>query len=289
MTAIHRSDCIPIRDLFTELELLQTYERFPSNICGGCSMLTREADSSGRLIPSQLGLAYVLLVATNPFFELVVFFLDYSLRTSLGIFSILLWYKDSTEDSTTLDRKQYLNFLYQIWVFRADGKTRRSPRPLIGWDIFDFLSATAEPNSMKLDREQDRNVLYQVCVFRADLKKRRPPRPLIGWDIFNFSSKVAELNSTKLDRKQDPNVVFQVCVFRADRKKKQVGRLGLWLAETFSTSPLKPLNRIQRDLTGIKISRCCTKFGFFVSIWKKRRWPPRWDIFNFSSKIAEQN
>ena len=32
--------------------------------------------------------------------------------------------------------------------------------------------------------------------------------------------------------------------------KKQDGRPGLWFAETFSISPLKPLNRIQRNLAG---------------------------------------
>ena len=37
-----------------------------------------------------LGLAYVLLVETNPFSELVVIFSDYALRISLGTFSILL-------------------------------------------------------------------------------------------------------------------------------------------------------------------------------------------------------
>ena len=34
--------------------------------------------------------------------------------------------------------------------------------------------------------------------------------------------------------------------------EKQDGRSSLWLTETFLTSPLKPLNRIQRNLTGSK-------------------------------------
>ena len=51
-------------------------------------MLTGDAYSSGHLVPSHLGLAYVLLVETNPFPELV-FFPDYSLQTSVGTFSIL--------------------------------------------------------------------------------------------------------------------------------------------------------------------------------------------------------
>ena len=40
--------------------------------------------------PVSLGLAYVLLVETNPFYERVVIFPDYALRISLGTFSILL-------------------------------------------------------------------------------------------------------------------------------------------------------------------------------------------------------
>ena len=76
------------------------------------------------------------------------------------------------------------------------------------------------------------------------------------------------------------------------RSEKQDGRPGLWLAETFSTSPLKPLNEIQRNLTGSKISMSSTKFVFFGPIGKTR-WPPwpliGWDIFNFSSETAEWN
>ena len=272
--------------------------------------------------------------------------------------------------------------------FRPIGKTRWPPWPLIGWDIFDFSSETAEQNSTKLDRKQDLNILYKVCVFRADRKNkmaalasdwlrhfrlllwnrrtefnktwkeaisqhplpslcfirpigktRWPPWPLIGWDIFDFSSETTERNSTKLDRKQDLNVLYQVCFFRANRKnkmaalasdwlrhfrlllwnrwtefnetwqearsqhplpslcfsggsEKQDGRPGLWLAETFSTSPLKPLNGIQRNLTGSKISTSSTKFVFFGPIGKTR-WPPwpliGWDIFDFSSETAERN
>ena len=128
-----------------------------------------------------------------------------------------------------LDRKQDLNTLYQVCVFRADrknkmaalasdwlrhiltsplkplngiqrnltgskistpstkfvflgpiGKTRWLSWPLIGRDIFDFSSETAEPNSTKLDRKQDLKALYQVCVFRADRKNKMAAWPLIG-------------------------------------------------------------------------------------------------------------
>ena len=123
-------------------------------------------------------------------------------------------------------------------------------------------------------------------------KTRWPPWPLIGWDIFDFSSETAEQNSTKLDRKEVLNALYQVCIFRVDRKK-QDGRPGLWLAETFSTSPLKPMNGIQRNLKKkTRISTPSTKFVFFGQIWKTK-WPPGpligWYIFDFSSKTAEQN
>ena len=78
------------------------------------------------------------------------------------------------------------------------------------------------------------------------------------------------------------------------RSEKQDGRPGLWLAETFSTSPLKPLNGIQRNLTGSKISKPSTKFVFFGPIRKNKmaalasNWPRhfrlllwnRWTKFN---------
>ena len=118
---------------------------------------------------------------------------------------------------------------------------------------------------------------------------RRPSG--VNFHIFDFSSKTAERNSTKLDRKQDLNALYQVCVFRANRKK-QDGRPGLWLAGTFSTSPLKRLNRIQQNLTGSKTSTPSTKFVFFEPIGKTRcpPWPLiGWGIFDFFSETAERN
>ena len=58
------------------------------------------------------------------------------------------------------------------------------------------------------------------------------------------------------------------------------------------TSHLKLLNRIQRNLTGSKISKSSTKFVFFGLIGKTR-WPPRpligWYIFDFFSETAKRN
>ena len=113
--------------------------------------------------------------------------------------------------------------------FGPIGKSIWPPWPLIGWDIFDFPSESAERNSMKLDKKQDLNVLYQVCVFLADQKNKIAARPLIGWDIFDFSSETAERNSKKVNRKQGLNVLYQVCVFRADQKNKMAALSSDWL------------------------------------------------------------
>ena len=53
--------------------------------------------------------------------------------------------------------------------------------------------------------------------------------------------------------------------------EKQDGRPGLWFAETFVTSPLKPLNRIQFNLTGSKILTSSTKFLGHRS--QRLQWP----------------
>ena len=114
---------------------------------------------------------------------------------------------------------------------------------------------------------------------------------LIGWHIFDFSSETAERNL----KKNWLEVRFQcslasLCFW--GRSEKQDGHPGLWLAETFSTTPLKPLNGIQQNLTGSKISMFSTKFVFFGPI-VKTRWPPwsliGWDIFDFCSKTTERN
>ena len=67
------------------------------------------------------------------------------------------------------------------------------------------------------------------------------------------------------------------------RSEKQDGRPGLWLAETFSTSPLKPLNGIQRNLTGSKISTSSTKFVFRGRLEKQDGRPGLWLAETFST------
>ena len=170
-------------------------------------------------------------------------------------------------------------------------KTRWPPWPLIGWDIFDFSSETAQQNSTKLERKQDLNVLYQVCVFRADRKNKMAALasdwlrhfPLLLW---NRSTEFNESWQEARFQHPLPSLCF------SGRSEEQDGRPGLWLAETFSTSPLKRLNGIQRNSTRSKFSTSSTKFVFFGPIGQTR-WPPwpliGWDIFDFSSKTTQWN
>ena len=143
------------------------------------------------------------------------------------------------------------NFVF----FGPIGKTRRPLWPLIGWNIFDFSSETAERNSTKLDRKQDLNFLCQSCVFRADRvgKTRWSFWPLIGWDIFDFS--FDWIQWYLIGRKIFRNILYQVCLF-GPIWKKQDSRPDLRLAKTFSTYPLKLLNRIQRNFTEEARSQC---------------------------------
>ena len=167
---------------------------------------------------------------------------------------------------------------------------RPSVCPSLTFHIFDFFSETAERNLMKLDRKQDLNILYQVCVFQAD-RKNKMAASASDW-LRHFGllwNRWTEFNKTWQEAKyQCP--LHSLCF--SGRSKKQDGRPGLWLAETFSTSSLKPLNGIQRNLTGSKISTSSTKFVFF-RVDRKNKMAARpligWNIFDFSSETAERN
>ena len=168
-------------------------------------------------------------------------------------------------------------------------KTRWPPCPLIGWDIFDFSSETAEPNSMKLDRKQDLNALYQVCVFWADRKNKMAALASDWLRHFRLLLWTAERNSAKLDRKQALNAFYHVCVFQANREKIKWPPWPLIGLDIFDFSS-ETVKGIRRNLIGSKISTPSIKFVFFRWIGKTK-WPPWlmicWDIYNFSSETAE--
>ena len=160
-----------------------------------------------------------------------------------------------------LDRKQDLNILYQVCVFRADRENKMAALAsdwlrhfrLLLWNHWTEFKENLTGNKISTSSTK-------FVFFRPIGKIRWPSWPLIGWDIFDFSSETAkEFNETWQEGKSQrplPSLCF------SGRSKKQDGRPGLWLAETFSTSSLKPLRGIQRNLTGSKISTSSTKFVF---------------------------
>ena len=110
------------------------------------------------------------------------------------------------------------------------GKTRWPPWHLIGWDIVDFSSETAEQNSTKLDRKQDLNIIYHVCVFRVDPKNKmaalasdwlRHFQLLLWnrWTVFNETWQEA--------RSQCP--LLSCVFFLADGKNKMAALASDWL------------------------------------------------------------
>ena len=155
--------------------------------------------------------------------------------------------------------------------FGPIGKTRWPPWPLIGWDIFDFSSETAERNSTKLDRKQDLNILYQVCVFRADRKNKMAALASDWLRHFRFLlwNRWTEFIETWQEARFQRPLPSLCFTFRSE---KQDGRPSLWLAETFSTSPLKPLEGIQWNLIESRIPTSSTKCVFSGPIGKTR-WP----------------
>ena len=127
--------------------------------------------------------------------------------------------------------------------------------------------------------------------FWADRKRRLtfPASDLLRHLCSTSYLKPLEWNVSKLDRKQDLNVLYQVCCFRG-RWKKRDGRPSLWLAETFTTSSLKLLNGICRNVAECKSWTSFTKFVVFGPIRKNKMAAHPlidWHIFDYSSGTAE--
>ena len=178
--------------------------------------------------------------------------------------------------------------------FGPIGRTRWPLWPLPPWLAETFSTSPLKP----LNRIQQNLTGSKISTssinfgfFRADQKNKMAALASDWLRYFRLLlwSHWTEFNETWQEaRSQRP--LSSLCF--SGRSEKQDGRPGLSLAETFSTSPLKPLKKILRNLTGSKISTSSTKFVFFGPI-RKIRWPPwpliGWDIFDFSSETAERN
>ena len=194
-------------------------------------------------------------------------------------------------NSTKLNRKQDLNVLYQVCVFTTDRKNKMAALAsgwlrhfrLLLWNRWTEFNETWQ-------EARSQRPLPSLC-FWADRKNKMAALAsdwlrhfqLLLWNHWKESN---ETWQEARSRRPLPSLCF------SGWSEKQDGRPGLWLAETFSTSPLKPLNGIQRNLTGSKILTSSTTFVFLGPI-RKTRWLPwpliGWNIFDFSSETAERN
>ena len=138
---------------------------------------------------------------------------------------------------------------------------------VVNFPIFNFFSETAERNSTKLDRKQDLIVLYQVSVFHAEQKNKMAAMAIDWLRHFRLLlwNRWTGFNETWQEARSQHSLRSS-CF--SGWSEKQDCLSGLWFADTFSNSPLKPLNGIQRNLTGYKISTSSTKFVFFAWMGK---------------------
>ena len=142
-------------------------------------------------------------------------------------------------NSAKLDRKQALNAFYHVCVFQANREKNKMASDLLRH--FPLLLWNCERNSTKLDRKQDRNALLQVCVFQVD---RKNEMAALAYDwlrhfwllLWNHWTEFNETWQKASSQRPLPSLCF------SGWSKKQYGRPGLWLAETYLTFPLKPLN-----------------------------------------------
>ena len=215
-----------------------------------------------------------------------------SVRPSSLTFHIFDFFSKTTErNSTKLDRKQDLNVFYQVCVFQADRKNKMAALASDWLRHFRLLLWNRWTEFIKTWQEaRSQHPLPSLC-FSADQKNKMAALAsdwLRHFRLLLWNRWTEFIKTWQEARSQPP--LPSLCF--SGRSEKQDDCLGLWLTETFSTSPLKLLNGIQGKLTGSKISTSSTKFVFFRPIGKTRRppWPLiGWDIFNFSSETAERN
>ena len=131
----------------------------------------------------------------------------------------LLWNR-WTEFKKKLVRKQDLNVLYQVCVFRADRKNKLAALASDWLRHFRLLlwNHWTEFNE-NWQEARSQCPLPSLCFSGGSEKQDGRPGLWLA-ETFFTSPETAERNLKKLDRKQDLNVLYQVCVFQADRKNK---------------------------------------------------------------------
>ena len=153
------------------------------------------------------------------------------------------------------------------------GNPRRSPCPLINWNIFRLLFRNRWIDFAETWQDASpQRPLSSLCFSCRSVIQDGRPGLWLAETFFGLFSTTAEWILTKLDRKQVLNALYQVCVFHADPSSKMAA-MASDLLKHFSTSSPQPLNGFWRNLTGNKSLTSSTKFVFFVPIGNPR-WSP---------------
>ena len=163
--------------------------------------------------------------------------------------------------STKLDRKQVLNVLYQLCVFRADRKSKMaalashwlkhfstsSPQPLNGFGR-NLTGSKSSTSSI--------NFVFLVLIGNP----RWPPWSLIGWNIFQLLLRNRSMDFDETWQEASPQRPLSTLCFSC-RSEIQDGRHGLWLAETlfdfFSATAQWILMKLDRNQVLNTLSSMC--------------------------------
>ena len=192
-------------------------------------------------------------------------------------------------NSTKLDRKQTLNVLYQVCVFRADLKNKMAALAsdwLRNFRLFWWNRWTEFKETWREARSQ--SPLQSLCF--SGWSEKQDGRPSL-WlaETFSTFSETAERNSTKLDRKEDLNVLYQVVFFGPIGKIKwPPWPLIGWSIFDFSETAERNSTKLDRKQDFHVFYQVCV-----LGLIGKTRWPPKpligWDIFDIFCETAEQN
>ena len=165
----------------------------------------------------------------------------------------LPWRNRWTEFNETLQEASSQSLLPRLCFFRPIGK-KQNGRPGL------WLAETFSTSPLKPLKGIQRNLIGSVFQVDRKNKMATPAYDLLRHFQLFLWNRWIEFNKTWQEaRSQHPLPGLRFSGWSEKRDSRPV----LWLAETFSTSPMKPLNRIQRNLTESKFSTSSSKFVFF--------------------------
>ena len=150
--------------------------------------------------------------------------------------------------------KWFSSWKYDDYYISVHLSRRWPPWPLIDWDIY-FRLLWNRWQEFNETWQEARSQCHLPSLCFSGRSETKMAALASDW-LIHFRrllwNRWMEFNETWQEtgsQRALPSLWFLV-----NPKKKQDGSLGLWLAKTLLTSSLKPLNGIQRNLTGSKIS-----------------------------------